>query len=313
MGTFNRLHLIRQVDLFTLRLFLSSIEEQQIGRAAIRENIAASTATKRIQVLEDIAGIQLLERGPKGVVPSPAGAVLARYVRQIFDSLEDMRSEISSFTQGVRGELTIASARTIIVPFLAREMGDYSREFPLVELALHDVENADIVRQVAHGEADVGVFAAAYGLDLDGVDVTPYRRDRLVVVVPRGHLLSERPGVTFQELLPEKLIAVTSMLGAFRAAARRLEREFEPGYHVRSASVALSLVQAGLGVTVQPECLLTREDLDGVAVLELAEPWAVRKIHIATAHGRALSPAARAFLNQLLDRPGDHGAHRRDA
>ncbi|GHB73368.1 transcriptional regulator [Streptomyces viridiviolaceus] len=303
MGTFNRLHLIRQVDLFTLRLFLSAIEERQIGRAAIRENIAASTATKRIQVLEDIAGIQLLERGPKGVVPSPAGAVLARYVRTIFDSLEDMRSEIASFTEGVRGDLTIASARTIFVPFLARELGEFSREYPLVNLAVHDVENAEIVRQVAHGEADIGVFAAAYELDLDGVDVTPYRRDRMVAVVPQDHLLSERASVTFQDLLPENLIAADAMLGAFRAAARRLEQEFEPSYHVRSAGVAISLVQAGLGVTVQPECLITPEVLSSVTMLELAEPWAVRKIHVATAHGRTPSPAARAFLNQLLDRP----------
>lgn len=44
---FNRLHLIRQVDLFTLRLFLSAVEEQQIGRAAIRENIAASDLDRR--------------------------------------------------------------------------------------------------------------------------------------------------------------------------------------------------------------------------------------------------------------------------
>ncbi|MGW4563787.1 LysR family transcriptional regulator [Streptomyces sp. NPDC004561] len=305
MGTFNRLHLIRQVDLFTLRLFLSAIEEQQIGRAAIRENIAASTATKRIQILEDIAGIQLLERGPKGVVPSPAGAVLARYVRQILDSLEDMRSEIASFTEGVRGDLTIASARTVFVPFLARELGEYSREYPLVDLAVHDVENAEVVRQVAHGEADIGVFAAAYELDLDGVAVTPYRQDRLVALVPQDHWLSERPSVTFQDLLPENLIAVSSMLGAFRAAARRLEREIEPSYTVRSAGVAISLVRAGLGVTVQPECLVTREVQTGAAVLELAEPWAVRKIHVATARGRTLSPAARALVKQLFDRPGD--------
>ncbi|MFA3878601.1 LysR family transcriptional regulator [Streptomyces sp. MMCC 100] len=305
MGTFNRLHLIRQVDLFTLRLFLSAIEEQQIGRAAMRENIAASTATKRIQVLEDIAGIQLLERGPKGVVASPAGAVLARYVRTIFDSLEDMRSEIASFTEGVRGDLSIASARTILVPFLARELGAFSREYPLVDLAVHDVENAEIARQVAHGEADIGVFAAAYELDLDGVDVTPYRRDRLVAVVPQDHLLSERASVTFQDLLPENLIAADSLLGAFRAAARRLKQEFEPGYHVRGADVAISLVQAGLGVTVQPECLLTPDVLARVTMLELAEPWAVRKIHIATAHGRTPGPATRAFLHQLLDRPAD--------
>ncbi|AJG22426.1 Transcriptional regulator [Cupriavidus basilensis] len=58
MTKFNRLHVIRQVDRLTLRPFLSAIEQQQIGRAAIRENVAASTAIKpaikRIRDLEDI-------------------------------------------------------------------------------------------------------------------------------------------------------------------------------------------------------------------------------------------------------------------
>ncbi|MDA3644236.1 LysR family transcriptional regulator [Saccharopolyspora indica] len=302
---FNRLHLIRQVDLFTLRLFLSAIEEKQIGLAAIRENIAASTATKRIQALEDVAGIQLLERGPKGVAPSPAGTVLERYARAIFDSLEDMRSEIATFTDGVRGELAIASARSVINPFLARELGDYCREYPLVDLTVRELVNPEIIHQVARGEADIGVFAAAYELDLDGIDVTPYRQDRIVAVVPANHRLADRSGAAFQDLLTENLIAVGTMSGTFRAAARRLGLDFESRHVVKSASVAISLVQAGLGVTAVPECLLDHDLRTRVAVLELTEPWAVRKIHIATAHGRSPGPAARALLKQLLDRPQD--------
>lgn len=303
MGTFNRLHLIRQVDLFTLRLFLSAVEESQIGLAAIRENVAASTATKRIHDLEDIAGIELLERTPKGVVPTPAGQVLARHVRAIFGSLEDIRSEIAAFTEGVRGELTIASARSIIVPFLAHELGEFHRQFPLVRPIVHEIENPEIVTQVARGEADIGVYAASHEVDLDGVDVTPYRRDRIVVVLPRGHRLADRASVAFAELLEENVIVVGALLGAFRAAARRLGRDFEPGFQVRSGGVALSLVQAGLGVTAQPECLVTREFYDRVEVIDLAEPWAERRIHIATAHGRGPGPAGRALMEQLLDRP----------
>jgi DNA-binding transcriptional LysR family regulator len=289
MSTFNRLHLIRQVDLFTLKLFVSAVEEQQIGLAAIRENIAASTATKRIQDLEDIAGVKLLERGPKGVSPSPAGAVLLRYIRKIFDDLDDMRSEIASFTDGMQGELTIASARSIIVPFLSREVGEFSREYPLVELVMQELENAEIVQAVVRGEADVGV----------------YREDRLIAVVPKGHRLSEQASVTFKDLLPENVIAVTAMLGAVRAATRRLGEEYKPRYSVRSAGVAVSLVQAGLGVTIQPECLVSHELFSRVAVLELAEPWALRRIHIATARGRDQNPIVRALIKQLLDRPRD--------
>jgi DNA-binding transcriptional LysR family regulator len=303
LGAFNRLHLIRQVDLFTLRLFLSAVEEQQIGRAAIRENIAASTATKRIQDLEDIAGVKLLERGPKGVVPTPAGAVLVRYARMIFDSIEGMRSEIYAFTQGMQGTLVVASARSIIVPFLARELGDYARDFPLVELVVRELENAEIVEAVSRGDADIGVFAMAHQLELGGVDVTPYRRDRLVAVLPRTHRSSEHASVTFADLLSENLVPVHALVGALRAAAKRLGRDFTPPFSVRSAEVALSLVQAKLGVTVLPECMLSRELFDRVASVELAEPWAVRTIHIATARGRALTPPAGALKKQLLDRP----------
>ncbi|MBN3825464.1 LysR family transcriptional regulator [Burkholderia sp. Ac-20384] len=305
MSTFNRLHLIRQVDLLTLKLFLSAVEEQQIGLAAIRENVAASTATKRIQDLEDIAGIKLLERSPKGVLPSPAGEVLVRYLRRIFANLDDMRSEIAAFTDGMRGELTIASARSIIVPFLAREIGEFQRAYPLVKIVVRELDNAGIVQAAARGEADVGVFAAAHALDLGGVDVTPYREDRLIAVVPQGHPLAARTSVTTEDLLSENLIVVGAMVGAIRAAARRLGVDFQPRYDVRSTGVAVSLVQAGLGVTVQPECMVSHELFSRVAVLELAEPWAVRRVQVATARGRELNPIARALIEQLLDLPED--------
>ncbi|TCG02357.1 LysR family transcriptional regulator [Paraburkholderia strydomiana] len=303
MSSFNRLYFIRQVDLFTLRLFLSAVEEQQIGRAAIRENIAASAATKRIQDLEEIAGVKLLERSPKGVVPSPAGEVLLRYIRTVFSKLDDTRAEIAGFCEGVRGAVTIASARSIIAPFLARELGEYVREFPLVDLVVHEVENARIVQDVAQGEADIGVFAAAPGLELDGLEIVPYREDRMVVVVPAGHPLAHRQSVTFEDLLPENVIVAGAMLSGFREAAKRLGREFKPKYSVQSAGVAISLAQAGLGVTVQPECLLDFKLFNEVAAVNFAEPWANRSIHIATARGRAIGPATGMLLKQLLDRP----------
>lgn len=300
---FNRLHLIRQVDLFTLRLFLSAVEEQQIGRAAIRENIAASTATKRIQDLEEIAGVKLLERTPKGVVASPAGEVLARHVRAIFGHVDDMRSEITAFTEGVRGEVVVASARSIFAPFLSRELGDFARDFPMVDVVVRELENAEIAHAVAQGEADVGVYVATSEVDLSGIDVTPYRKDRLVAVVPRAHRLARLSSVRFEDLVTENVIAVGAMLAAFRVAAQRLGHEFKPKYSVKSAGVAISLVQARLGVSVQPECLLGLELFDEVSALPFDEPWATRVINIATSRGRPPSAAARALISQLVDKP----------
>jgi DNA-binding transcriptional LysR family regulator len=218
-----------------------------------------------------------------------------------------MRAEITGFDEGVRGQVTIASARSIIAPFLANELGEFRREFPMVDLIVREMENAEIVPTVVRGEADIGVFAAAPGLDLNDATVTHYRNDRLVAVVPRGHPLEARASVSFGDLLPENLIPVRAMLGAFHTAAKRLGCNYEPKYSVRSGGVAISLVQAGLGVTVQPECLVGNELFERVSVVELAEPWANRIISVATADGRKPGAATRALMDQLLDRPATLG------
>ncbi|MFT3814927.1 MAG: LysR family transcriptional regulator [Acidovorax sp.] len=301
--TFNRLHFIRQTDLFTLRLFLSAVEEQQIGRAALRENIAASTATKRIQDFEEIAGVPLLERTPKGVVATAAGEVIARYIRKLFADMDEMRAEITAFGEGLRGEVFVASARSIFVPFLSRELGAFARDFPQVDLVLREVENAAIVQAVQQGGADIGVFAIAPGLDLGGVHTHPYRTDRLVAVLPEAHALAGHASVSFEELVPENLIVVAAMQAAFSKAARRLGRDYKPKYSVRSPGVAISLAQARLGVTVQPECEVAQGRLDGVVVVPMTDAWAQRIVQIATPRERTLGPAARALLAQLQSRP----------
>ena len=303
--TFNRLHFIRQTDLFTLRLFLSAVEEQQIGRAALRENIAASTATKRIQDFEEIAGVPLLERTPKGVVATAAGEVIARYVRKLFADMDEMRAEITAFSEGLRGEVFVASARSIFVPLLTRELGAFARDFPQVTLVLREMENAAIVQAVAQGQVDIGVFAVAPDLNLAQVDVQPYRTDHMVAVVPEANALAGRASVSFADLMEQDLIVVSAMQPAFAKAARKLGREYKPKYAVVSPGVAISLAQERLGVTVQPECEVIQGRLDGVVVIPMTDPWARRIVQIATPRERNLSPAARTLLEQLQSRPAD--------
>ena len=83
--------------------------------------------------------------------------------------------------------------------------------------------------------------------------------------------------------------------------------EFKLKFPVRSAEVTISLVQAGLGVSILPECHLGRDIDARISVLEFAEPWARRMISIATARGRILSSAARVLLRQLPEGTSNAG------
>ena len=298
-------NLTRRVDLFTLRLFLTVVEEQQMRRAALRENITPSAATRRIQELEDVAGIRLFDRNPNGMVPSPAGEVLARHLRALFANLDVMRREINEFAEGVRGHVGISSTSTIIVQFLAREIANFTRDFPLVEIDLQEDSNVNVVNAVISGKADMAMFYATDDINGDALDVVEYRTDRLVAVVPRGHRLGERARVTTQDLLEENLVGVsptTSMMTQLRNAAAALGHELRVKYRLATIDAARSLVKAGLGVMIQPESMLPVEDIDKVDTVALDEPWAVRRLCIGTKRGEPLSAATKALIAQLTDR-----------
>lgn len=306
MSTLSVHGLTRRVDLFTLRLFLTVVEERQIRRAAIRENIAASAATKRIQDLEDIAGVQLFERNPSGVAPSAAGEVLARHLRLLFENLEDMRRELGEFSEGVRGHVTVGTTGAVIIQYLAREIGEFSRNFPLVELELKQDANTNLVRSVVAGDVDLTVYIVSPDIDDEPLDSLPYRLDRLVALVPHGHPLGEQPEVALADLIREPFIAMhpnTTLMSDVNRAAREIGQVVHPRFTINGPEAARSLVEAGLGVTILPECMVSLEASTRSTVLRIPEPWTTRSVRIGTRRGKAITAATRALIRQLTEQP----------
>lgn len=179
--------LVRRVDLFTLKLFLSTIEEGQIGRAAFREHVVPSAATKRFQDLEDAIGMKLFDRTARGVAPSQAGVILARHVRDVMSSLEELFRELGELSEGVRGRVAVAAPGILIAQFLAYEIGAFMRRFPQVEVNIFHDQNAMVLRALRNGEVDFAVFSHVKGEVYQGIESVECRRDRLVLLVPEWH------------------------------------------------------------------------------------------------------------------------------
>jgi DNA-binding transcriptional LysR family regulator len=302
VSTLNIPLLIRKVDLLTLRLFLAAIEERQIGRAAARENIAASAATKRIQDLEDMIGERVLERRPAGVAPTAVGRLLAVHARRIFGHLDAFRRELDEVSEGVRGRLRLASSKGILIQNLAREIGVFTTAFPLVELEIREDVNPAVHAALLAGDADLAFLVAAPDLESEAMATIPWRRDRLVAVCPTGDPLAARTSVTLADLLDAELVTLpdsTTLMTRLHAAARAIGRSVPSRLSVASAEAAQSLVRAGLGVTVQPEWMVANDDAETLATVPIAEPWAQRDIGIGVLKGQPLVPAARLLVQQL--------------
>jgi DNA-binding transcriptional LysR family regulator len=130
-----------------------------------------------------------------------------------------------------------------------------------------------------------------------------YRVDRLVAIHPIGHAFTERRSVTFADLLEERLIGVratTTLMSTLQEEARRAGRSLPLKYSVASPEAALSLVASGLGVTIQPECMISLADSSRLGAVSIASEWAERLIVIGMLRDKPLSQAAKLLLNHIV-------------
>lgn len=296
----------RRIDLTSLQLFVAVCELGSIGRAAEREFIAASAVSKRLSDLEAALDTPLLYRHTRGVNLTPAGESLLHHARSVLFSLETMQAELSEYADGVRGHVRIHANISAIVQFLPEDLGAFAGEHPQVKIDLEEHLSSEVIRAVQEGAADVGVCNAQALPSGHALQTRPYRRDELVLIVPRGHALAGRSRVRFDETLQYDhvgLHANSSIHVAMREAAAAAGHPIRLRIHVTGLDAMCRMIHNRLGVGLMPRRAF--ELMHGVGALEcvtLAEPWAWREISLVARDFATLPVTARLLVDHLQAR-----------
>ena len=197
--------LVRSPELSELRTFCVAAEAGSLGRAALRLNVSQPALTKRLQSLERLVGVELLERSPRGVTLTPQGRRLYEAARRLLEQA----TEVEDVMVGLRrasGPLRLASSHSSTEAFVADVLATLGEERPYpVELV---VANSSAVRgMVADGRADLGVVATRGGATPNpGVRQVHLADDAVVCAVPRGHPWAQRGRVTANEFLRTPMV-----------------------------------------------------------------------------------------------------------
>jgi len=122
-----------------LHVFVQIAEVGNLRRAAARLHIAQPALSRYVRSLEDELGVKLLERHPRGVSVTPAGARLLERGRQILNDIEEARAEIMATGDRLCGRVAIGTSTTVSRLLFARLIDRSRRELPDITLEL--VEN----------------------------------------------------------------------------------------------------------------------------------------------------------------------------
>lgn len=285
-------------DLPDLRLVAAIADSGALTRAAERVHLAPSSASHRLTQLEASLGVTLFERHARGLTPTAAGESLLRHARQVFAQLEQMHADLAPYASGLNTQVTVFANTNAINCFLPEDLGDFLREHPQVRVSLEEQPSPAIVGTVAAGQVDIGVVAAEG--DFGSLEVTPYRRDRLVLIVPAAHPLAQQQEIAFADVLTEAFVCLHagSAIHTFMMNhAARLGGRLDVRIQVRSFAAVCRMVGAGVGIGMVPRSSVATSDR--LQTVEIADAWAPRDLHLCVRERAALGPAARALFDHL--------------
>ena len=292
-------------ELTDLRLFLEIAQARSLTAGAAALFTTPSAASYRLKNLEQALGTPLFVRTPRGMELTPAGDAVLLHVREMFEGIERMQGEVSRFISGLKGHVRLVANSSSLNGFVTQTLGRFLVAYPGIDAEVEERQSEDIPAAVLAREADIGIFAG--DTQVQGLRVQPYAIERLVLVTPREHVLAAQRSIRLGAALDFDFVCMSRSSSNFlflRDTAARHGRALRTRLHVHGFEAVLALVAAGVGVALVPSSVLAhRQQSQHVQVVELDEPWALRKLHLAVRQDARFPNFIDACLRFLLDDP----------
>ena len=286
----------------SLRYFIEVVHAGSVTEAAARLDVAPSAVSRQIARLERELDTLLFERKARGMQLNSAGELLAAHARRAWADIERVTEDILAL-QGLRmGKVQLASSEGFAYEFLPTMVAQFQAKAPGIRFSLDLCTQAEVVRRVREGEADIGMtvsMRSEHGLAVELRHPSP-----VMAVVAPGHPLAGR-----RHLALAQVVAYPLALPAPVSTLRQLldiscSRQGLPCEAVFTSDHLYPLVHyaaATQAVTFCGETALRLQlDMGLVHAIPLRDrEMSERHVEVHTLAGRHLPEAARAFIDHL--------------
>ncbi|MEV6620856.1 LysR substrate-binding domain-containing protein [Amycolatopsis sp. NPDC051106] len=238
-------------DLRQLRYFVAVAEESSYTRAAERLVISQQSLSQQMTLLERMLGVKLFDRDTRGTSLTAIGALFLPEARAVLARADEAFDVVARAARGEAGSLCLAFLSTTTNHLLPPVVRTVRQRLPELRLTTEETTIALLVEGLRKGRYDVGFTRPPL---VDDLRTRTLVSEPVCAVLPEGHPLADRAGLTLAELAGERWVLTPrsswepwhqAFDDSFRAAG------FTPDVVHRDASVQalLGLVAAGVGIT----------------------------------------------------------------
>jgi DNA-binding transcriptional LysR family regulator len=294
------------MDLKRLHTFVRVARTLNFTEAARQIHRTQSSVTEQVQALESDLGVALFDRANRKLALTAAGECLLGYADRLIDLADQARAAVRAAGGVAHHPLAVGGIETIAAAFLPDVVARMAATHPGVSVRLAVAATSALHASVKGGTLDAAIFFGARTPD-GGLVCRVIAHEPLVLIVPPGHPLAARTGVSHDDVAHERFL-VTGQGCAYRkmfetAFQARLDGQPDIAGEFDSVATIVRLVERGLGCAIVPRMVPAIEDANVVVV-----PWrgavATVPVSIMYRERQQSSPALAALLAAIGDQPG---------
>ncbi|MGF7131564.1 LysR family hca operon transcriptional activator [Paraburkholderia sp. EB58] len=243
------------MELRHLRYFIAVAETGSLTVAAERRLYTSQPSLSRqIRDLEEEVGAELFNRSARGVELTAAGKAFLDHARLALSQVDAATEAARRASQPTKQVFALGFLTGQEMTWLPRAMQVLRDELPKIDVTVSSHYSPDLADAVARGKLDLAFLRAEPGFDLDYRVVS---REKLIVLMPSDHPLTERDSIRPEDFKGEPFILATNKATVLNKVILRYLRdnaiEVTPEHGVDNLAMAMSLVASTRGLALLPE------------------------------------------------------------
>ncbi len=288
------------MNLRALQLFRHIVLTGALSEASGRMNLSTSAASRLISQLEAEIGLTLFSRAKRQLELTEEGELFYRQIANTLIGIEEIRTVSADIRRRTQDWLSIVTAAPLANGLAIPGLAQMRRSGPEFQSTVNVETRFEIESKVAARGYNLGLISLPVENAIIELDVVPFLRSRLGILLPEDHHLASRDMLSIADIAGESFATLapgqrwrdrlSELMGN---KGQTLKAPFETG----STLVTVEMVRQGLGITLIDRICVTLWKGCGLVLRPLeGDYW----ITYASLHPRGpRAPLSERFLDAI--------------
>lgn len=216
------------MDLRRLKIFISVVNRSNLTKAAKDCGLSQPALTRCIQTLEDELGMQLLERLPRGMVPTESGKRLFIEAKYLISENERIERELRGIENGTYGTVRVGMAPMFATHIIDASIARVRKEAIGLNIQVIEGMHSELIAMLVDGKLDLIFMNYTHDVPQIGLKSEELCSVEAVVVASSNNSLARKKRLLASDIMNANWVLMSISPQSHAFAEYMLDNNYQP-------------------------------------------------------------------------------------